>query len=236
MRLAYSILQLDRPNNSNLIRKKLSFLEEIPAVVCDGYKEYPGCTEEFPEYEHIFNPHLTNQHHSIGLWISVIKTLRKFVNSDYDALLMLEDDVEFASDFERKFGICLEEMPKDWGLFSLGYWDLYLDHFCNITHLHDIEPMTRIVCRLFQSGVSWGWMYRKEFAIELLEYLKVTDGTVHGMHDQAITSLFLTRSMPTQFKAYSVRPSVGSLCFDGKYYPTYRPEDGQGLPKDADPI
>lgn len=235
MRIAFSVLELDRPHNSNLIRKRLSFLEEMPAVVCNGYKEYPECTYEFPEYNHIFNPHLTNQHHSVGLWISVIKTLKKFVESNYDALLMLEDDVELVPDFQGKFLSCVEELPPDWGLFSLGYWRLFLDNYSEEVHLKSIDPPTVMVCRCFQTGVSWGWLYKREYVIELLQQLRLNNNSVHGMHDIAILSLFghHLNLMPTNWKAYSIRPSIGSLCYDGRYHPTFRPEEGEGLAKDA---
>lgn len=206
MRIAYTVLEVDRHENANLIRQKLSFLDEMKTVVCDARKEYPDCIKKYPQYKHIFDS-LTNKGY-IGLWISNLNAFYSLLESDYDAILIFEDDAVLVDDFELKFKRCLEELPTDFGLFSIGYRDLYLSSY---SEAHSIQKDN--VCRMFQTGDSWGILYKKEFVQELLDRI-IGHKILYGLPDTAIMSYALGNVKPfTNYKPYSTTPSLGSLIF-----------------------
>lgn len=204
MRIAYTVLEVDRHENANLIRSKMSFLDELKTLVCDARKEYPDCINKYPQYKHIFDS-LTNLGF-IGLWISNLNAFHSLLNSDYDALLIFEDDAVLVDDFESKFKTCLEELPNDFGLFSIGYRDLYLNLY---SIEHSIQKDN--VCRMFQTGDSWSILYKKEFVEELLNRI-IGHKILYGLPDTAIMSYALGNVRPiTNYKPYSTTPSLGSL-------------------------
>ncbi len=204
MRIAYTILEVDRHENANLIRSKLSFLDEMKTEVCDARKEYPNCINKYPQYKHIFNS-LTNVGF-IGLWISNLNAFYSLLDSDYDAILIFEDDAVPVEDFETKFQICVEELPEDFSILSMGYREVYLNSY---TKEHLIGKAN--ICRMFQTGDSWAVLYNKEFVKELLAAI-VNYKILGGLSDTAIMSYALGNVNPkTKFKPYNPIPSLGSF-------------------------
>lgn len=57
---------------------------------------------------------------SIGNCMSKIGILRLAIERNYDNVLILEDDVEFADDFNTKFGEWSKEVPGNWDMLWIG--------------------------------------------------------------------------------------------------------------------
>jgi GR25 family glycosyltransferase involved in LPS biosynthesis len=205
MSVAYTILEVDRHDNANLLRNKLSFLDEMKTVVCDARQEYPDCINKYPEYKHIFDS-ITNLG-LIGLWISNFNAFYQFLDSDYDSLLVLEDDVQLVDGFESIFKKCLEELTEDAGVFSIGYRDTYTNDYT----AENAIPDKKYICDMFQTGDSWGIVYRKDFVRDMLHDIAKYK-ILGGFSDTAIMSYALKKVSPIcKYKAYSVPPSIGSL-------------------------
>lgn len=202
MNIAYTILELDRHENSNDLRSKLSFLPELKTEVCDARVQYPKCVEKYSQYVHIFKS-ITNVG-LIGLWISTLNAFYDFLNSDFDNLLILEDDVNVINDFENIFKKCILELPKDFGIFSLGYAEVYKQYY---NEKFDIKNK-KYICKMFQTGSSIGLLYKKQFVEELLNSI-LKYKILGGFSDTAILSYGLGNVEPTtKFSPYSVRPNV----------------------------
>jgi GR25 family glycosyltransferase involved in LPS biosynthesis len=205
MSIVYTILEVDRHDNANLLRNKLSFLDEMKTVVCDARQEYPDCINKYPEYKHIFDS-ITNLG-LIGLWISNFNAFYQFLDSDYDSLLILEDDVQLVDDFESIFKKCLEELTEDTGMFSIGYRDTYINDYTT----ENAIPNKKYICDMFQTGDSWGIVYRKDFVRDMLHDIAKYK-ILGGFSDTAIMSYALKKVPPIcKYNAYSVPPSIGSL-------------------------
>ena len=205
MSIAYTILEVDRHDNANILRDKLSFLDEMKTVVCDARREYPDCISRYPQYKHIFDS-LTNLGF-IGLWISNLNAFYQFIDSDYDSLLILEDDVQLVDGFESIFKNCLEELPEDTGMFSIGYRDLYKNFYTT----ENVIPDKKYICNMFQTGDSWGIVYRKDFIRDMLHDITKYK-ILHGLPDTAIMSYALGNVKPfCKYKPYNTLPSIGSL-------------------------
>ena len=204
MKIAYTVLEVDRHENANLIRSKISFLDEMKTLVCDARKEYPDCINKYPQYRHVFNS-ITNVG-LIGLWISELNAFYSLLESDYDALLIFEDDAVLVDDFEYKFKACLEELPSEFGMFSMGYSNIYLNHY---TPEHLIDKNN--ICRIFQTGDSFTMLYNKECVREMLDRI-VKYKILGGFPDTAMISYALKNVHPlTDYKSYSTIPTLGSL-------------------------
>lgn len=205
MKIAYTILELDRKENSKKLRTELSFLNELKTLICDGRIEYPECISKYPQFDFIFSS-LTNPGF-IGLWISTLNTFYSFLSSDYDYILILEDDAVLIDNFESNFKESLDELPSEFGLFSIGYRDVYKTHY-SVEHYIEAKKKT---CRLFQGGDSWGILYSRAFVEEFLNFLQKYK-SLKGLSDSAIFSYALRNTIPTtKLKSYSLKPSFGSL-------------------------
>lgn len=202
MNITYTILELDRHENSNNLRSKLSFLPELKTQVCDARVEYPKCVEKYPQYTYIFNS-ITNVG-LIGLWISTFNTFYNFLNSDFDNLLILEDDINVINDFENIFKKCILELPEDFGIFSLGYAEVYKQYYNEKFNI----PNKKYICKMFQTGSSIGLLYKRQFVEEFLDYI-LKYKVLGGFSDTAILSYALGNVKSTnKFLPYSVRPNV----------------------------
>lgn len=54
----------------------------------------------------------------IGIWASNYAAWKKFINSDYDAIVLMEDDIVFNDNFFPLIEKYLNELPNDWDMFS----------------------------------------------------------------------------------------------------------------------
>ena len=199
MTLAYSVLELDRKDNSNLLRSQLTFLPEIPTEICDGRTNIELKIQKYPEYTHIFKS-LSNSG-IMGLWVSLFNTWRRFLNSSFDAILILEDDVKLVEGFKHKLLKSLEELPNDWDLFSIGYRDLYVNYYNPSFDLGG-----NYISKVFQTGDSWGMIYSRGFVEEILRLGKQPD-LLFGLPDTAIFSMVNDLG----YKGFSLKPSVNTL-------------------------
>lgn len=206
MKIAYCILELDRKENASILRSQLNFLDEIKSEICDARIEYPGCLSKYPEFDYIFKS-ITNVGF-IGLWISLLNAFTEFLNTSYDAIFILEDDIKLHQEFERYYHECIKELPPLFGLFSFGYRQVYYSHY---SELHSIKDK-QFICKLFQSGDSWAILYSRAFISELLHVLKTTQ-ILRGISDTAIFSYALGNVHPvTKLESFSIPPTIGSLA------------------------
>jgi len=203
-KIAFAVLELDRKENAAKIRGRLSFLPEVEVGVCDGRHCPECCAARHPEFEHLFrsvtNPGLA------GLWSSVLSALKALLGSGHDAVLVLEDDAVLVPGFEEIFMDCVARLPEDWGMFSVGYRGVYVPHF-NEGHVIGEGP----VCRMFQSGDSWGVLYRRGFAERMLRVVE-EHKIMGGFPDTAIMAYAVgNNGIDPMWAPYSIRPSLGSL-------------------------
>lgn len=201
MSLAYTILELDRHVNSTTIRSQITQIPELVTEVCDGRTNTLTKVQKYPEYNHVFRS-LTNGG-IVGLWISLFNTWKTFVDSPYDALLIMEDDVLPVEDFESKLTNAIAELPSDWDMFTVGYRDIYLNFYDNSFNIEG----KNLICKMFQTGDSWGVIYRKKFVIDMLEIAKNDSRWFFGIPDTAIFSF----GVDNNYNLFSILPSVGTL-------------------------
>jgi len=60
----------------------------------------------------------------IGCWDSHRRLLLHAKNNNHDLVMILEDDVEFSTNFKEELQTLLNELPDDWDLLYLGGWNV----------------------------------------------------------------------------------------------------------------
>jgi GR25 family glycosyltransferase involved in LPS biosynthesis len=58
-----------------------------------------------------------------GIWISTINVWKYMVENKVDRMLVFEDDILLQEDFEEKLYLCLADLPEDFDLLSLYYFE-----------------------------------------------------------------------------------------------------------------
>jgi GR25 family glycosyltransferase involved in LPS biosynthesis len=138
----------------------------------------------------------------MGLWGSTYTALQKFLESDYYALLILEDDVELDAEFVQKAQSYIERLPSDWDFFYQ-----YI-HWWQVDNRYDLqyEYGDDLLCKAYQ---VWGngcfWVSRKGAEKVLYEVAK------EGINEP--TDWFiLKRGLEGLYNNYTVKPGVEQYC------------------------
>jgi GR25 family glycosyltransferase involved in LPS biosynthesis len=137
MKYAYKVLHIEgvsqeRDAAVNGIKQIMAGIEELPCLTIDFVT---------PEYRHRFldqNPDFKTTKPfkigELGVWASNIEAWKAFLDSDYDALLLFEDDVNLDPDFVKGMEAYLNKLPHEWDLFSpyIHWWqegNLYKEEY-----------------------------------------------------------------------------------------------------------
>lgn len=100
------------------LEKRKDRLEQLQVPF--EYEIFVG-TDGHKKYEHE-NFH-SRKRGALGCWDSHKRLLKKIIDLNLDYCLILEDDVVFCEDFEKKFNKVLSELPTDWDMLYLGGWN-----------------------------------------------------------------------------------------------------------------
>lgn len=101
----------------NLNRRK-DRLKEFASSVTFDYERFSATDGKiaFPDSKPRLQGHL-------GCWDSHRRLLNWSQFSEFPMVMVLEDDVELAPEFEQKLEIIMKELPEDWDLLYLGGWN-----------------------------------------------------------------------------------------------------------------
>lgn len=99
-------------------------------------------------------------------------------DKEFDAYLIVEDDIEFTNDFCQKYNQVLNQLAsKDWGICYLGhhYYDSHKnENNQSKTKLPQIEKLSVIESLRKSMGGAFGYLINKKGASVLLEYISKT--------------------------------------------------------------
>ena len=134
----------------------------------------------------------------MGLWGSTYTALQKFLESDYYALLVLEDDVELSDGFVNAARHYLEQLPSHWDFFyQLVHW-WQQDNRYNDSY--DFNNPT--LCKAYQ---TWGngcvWVSRQ--GAEKLLYEVAKEGI-----NEPTDWFILKRGLEGFYSNYTLKPGV----------------------------
>ena len=110
---------------------------------------------------------------AVGCALSYFKMFTELIYSDYDAYLMLEDDIEFTPNFDIKFfSICKQLKNVEWDIAFIGH---HLrnpdDPECKIKQIYHIEKYDVHTSFLNSLGGTIGFMITKQGARKFLDFV-----------------------------------------------------------------
>jgi GR25 family glycosyltransferase involved in LPS biosynthesis len=77
----------------------------------------------------------------IGLWASNLVAFDNFLKSEYDYLMLLEDDVVLYNNFFELFEGYIEELPEDFDIFSLHVREMEHVRFTDFENQNSVVPL-----------------------------------------------------------------------------------------------
>ena len=146
----------------------------------------------------------------VGLWHSTIVALKNFLDSDFDALLILEDDIVLWNGFLEKSREYVERLPE--------HWDYFYQYVHPWQQDNNFNPACEIgdeyFCRSYQVWSNACFWVSKKGAQILLEAVNKEP------IDEAVDWYILKRGMTREWDVYSLRPLVKSYCHIGGFETT----------------
>ena len=178
----------------NTLDKVENFVNLYPEFKVNTVEDYCQPGETFPPSAGV-----------IGVWASNYKAYKRFLESDYDTLVLFEDDILLSANFQTVLNTYVSELPVDWDFFSFFVPDDSLFAF-NSSH----EIGAENVCISYQQWSCAGYMVSKEGARKAVE--DVESRGINCPVDWYIFNFRMKQEEKQQrFNTYTLKP--------GKYRP-----------------
>jgi len=120
----------------------------------------------------------------VGCALSHIKMYIELLNSEYDAFCILEDDIEFAPEFDKKLLHIYNQVKiMKWDILYLGHhlYNQYLtEDVYNKEKMPTLEKWDRVKSLSKSMGGTGGYLISKQGARKLLEFINKT-GMTNGI-------------------------------------------------------
>ena len=204
MNICYKVFHIEGMGQSAFIRSELTrkikaylnpFFNELhtPTVQIMNQDQY----EEFNRDYGLLNPTFEFKYGELGVWASNLLAMKNFLESDYDVLILMEDDIEYHQDFVPLLRSYLNDMPKDWDLFS------YFCHSNQFSRFVDIYDGAKIV-PAYQDWSMLCYLVNKKGAQKILDSVKETGLTMP-------IDWYIFRQ-PERFTSYTPAPNALQGC------------------------
>ena len=195
MKLAYQLFHLDgvspeRDANAKEVRASLTIPDLASKTFsADSLPYKPNYPEHFKPGER-------------GLWFSTYIALIEFLKTDFDALLILEDDIILEKDFLAGAQGYLNRVPLMWDFFYQ-----YVHPWQGENNYRDEHSLGDTkVCRSYQVWSNACFWVSRSGANKLLDTLE------YGVIEDAIDWYILKRGMTREWAVYTLKPNVEMFC------------------------
>jgi GR25 family glycosyltransferase involved in LPS biosynthesis len=204
MKLCYNIFHIENLGQSSNIRKQLSN-QVVSALygVVDRITTQPVLINNQELYDNFVNnvfdlkPHFEFKFGEMGVWASNIVAINEFIKSDYDVLMLMEDDIQINDNFYELLSDYLNTIPEDWDVFSYFVHPNQFDRYTNIRSSDEIVLA-------YQDWSMLCWLITKPAAKKLIE-----DISKNGVNMPIDWYIF---RQPEKFKSYSLSPTARRGC------------------------
>lgn len=137
-----------------------------------------------------------------GLWGSTAVALTFFLNSDYDALLILEDDVELHSDFVKAAQAYLSKLPEGWDTFyQYVHWWQQQNRYTNEYDIGD-----DFICKAYQVWGNGCFFVSHQGASKILNEINSK-----GI-DEPTDWFILKRGLEGVYNNFTLKPDINNYC------------------------
>ena len=148
----------------------------------------------------------------IGCALSHIQLFINLLDSDFNAFLILEDDIQLVPNFEDKLAHAYYQIKdKEWGIFYLGHhiYEKYItEDTYNKEKLPIAEKWNKVTSFTKSRGGTTGYLISRLGAVKLLEFINK-----HGMTNGIDTVQQLTADIQEVY--YCIPHLIYSECYTG---------------------
>lgn len=106
----------------------------------------------------------------LGIWASNYTAWEKFSKSNYDSIILMEDDIQLSKHFNSMLYKYMEELPEDWDVFTV-----YIPESGNIRYKKRYKELLigkENICKVYQSWSCLCYVVSKSGAKKLMEEVK----------------------------------------------------------------
>lgn len=106
----------------------------------------------------------------LGIWASNYTAWSNFLESDYDHIMLMEDDIQLSKHFSQLLYKYIDELPDDWDVFTV-----YIPPTGNIRYKkyqRDLSIGKENVCKVYQSWSCLCYVVSKKGAKKMIEDVK----------------------------------------------------------------
>lgn len=106
----------------------------------------------------------------LGIWASNLTAWENFVESDYEYIILMEDDIVLGKDFNKKLINYIDELPNDWDVFTA-----FIPSSGNVRYGKNKKELfigKENVCKVYQSWSCLCYVVSKSGAKKLLNEIK----------------------------------------------------------------
>lgn len=153
----------------------------------------------------------------LGIWASNYTAWKNFLKTDYEYIILMEDDIVLSKDFNSKLVEYLDELPDNWDIFTA-----YIPTFGNVRYEKRKEELMigkENVCKVYQSWSCLCYVVSRSGAEKLMRevrqrikspldhylfYNKKLNVYTLKMEKENICSLYETNSTVQEAKRYDM--------------------------------
>lgn len=210
MNIAYKVFHIDgisddRSDATNKINTILSNIDQLDTDTINYFNADES--DKFNEKYKDFSLKRNFKTGEIGVWASNYNAWHSFLNSDYDYLILFEDDAKIDDDFIDGITRYINELPEDWDFFSpfVHWWQQQNNYNKDKNDYGHSE-----ICKAYQVWSLACYVVSKSGAEKaILEANK-------GIEDPVDWFIFKNTG---RFNTYTLKPGVKQYC-DINYFKT----------------
>lgn len=106
----------------------------------------------------------------LGIWASNYTAWNNFLNSKYDHLMLMEDDIQLSGNFNKMIYKYIDELPDDWDVFTV-----YIPRTGNVRYKNNSKDLMigkENICRVYQSWSCLCYIVSKSGAEKMIKDVK----------------------------------------------------------------
>ena len=145
----------------------------------------------------------------VGIWASNWKAWNLFMESDYDYLILLEDDIKIYDSFMELLSKYISELPEDWDAF---HFFSPADQHYKYSNTMDVSENT---CHAYQDWSCACYIVSKKGAQQMI------DLSNRGIRLPLDWFMFRQQNL---LKVYTVKPGASSGCITVEVESTFQEE------------
>ena len=174
--LCYKLFHIEGMGESAQIRFELAknandylskYFEELntPTIKISNKEEYDLFKKENLDFKVVSEGYNVDgvkgwKYSELGIWASNLCAMKNFLKTNYDYLMLVEDDVIISDDFFHYFNKYFYQLPEDWDIFSCF---VHSNQFSKFT-----EETENEVVQSYQDWSTLCWLINRKSAEKII--------------------------------------------------------------------